>query len=146
MKVVSTIDQFNAYFHQATAHQMVAVGELSRAELSLYDSIRFDMYCVVLMDVDFGELVKAGTAIRYNAGTIFWIRPGQVISMNLNYTVKPQGWMLAFKKELLERTGLGRDFYMFDFFNHDVNDALALSPSERGIIINGFVNIQAELL
>ncbi|MCE2616525.1 MAG: helix-turn-helix domain-containing protein [Phocaeicola sp.] len=146
MKVVSTIDQFNAYFHQATAHQMVAVGELSRAELSLYDSIRFDMYCVVLMDVDFGELVKAWTAIRYNAGTIFWIRPGQVISMNLNYTVKPQGWMLAFKKELLERTGLGRDFYMFDFFNHDVNDALALSPSERGIIINGFVNIQAELL
>ena len=54
--------------------------------------------------------------------------------------------MVVFKPELLERTGLGRDFYMFDFFNHDVNEALTLSSSERGIILNSFANIQAELL
>ncbi|MCI2102058.1 MAG: helix-turn-helix transcriptional regulator [Prevotella sp.] len=140
------MDQFNAYFHQPTVHPMMAVGDLSRADLSLYDLLRFDMYCVVLMDADFGELVKAGSAIRYDAGTIFWLRPRQYIAMNLDYSVKPRGWMVVFKPELLERTGLGRDFYMFDFFNHDVNEALTLSSSERGIILNSFANIQAELL
>lgn len=144
--IVSTMDQFNAYFHQPTVHPMMAVGDLSRADLSLYDLLRFDMYCVVLMDADFGELVKAGTAIRYDAGTIFWLRPRQFVAMNLDYSVKPRGWMVVFKPELLERTGLGRDFYMFDFFNHDVNEALTLSSSERGIILNSFANIQAELL
>lgn len=144
--IVSTMDQFNTYFHQPTVHPMMAVGDLSRADLSLYDLLRFDMYCVVLMDADFGELVKAGTAIRYDAGTIFWLRPRQYVAMNLDYSVKPRGWMVVFKPELLERTGLGRDFYMFDFFNHDVNEALTLSSSERGIILNSFANIQAELL
>lgn len=144
--IVSTMDQFNAYFHQPTVHPMMAVGDLSRADLSLYDLLRFDMYCVVLMDADFGELVKAGAAIRYDAGTIFWLRPRQYVAMNLDYSVKPRGWMVVFKPELLERTGLGRDFYMFDFFNHDVNEALTLSSSERGIILNSFANIQAELL
>ncbi|HCN52938.1 MAG TPA: AraC family transcriptional regulator [Prevotella sp.] len=144
--IVSTMDQFNAYFHQPTVHPMMAVGDLSRADLCLFDPLRFDMYCVVLMDADFGELVKAGSAIRYDAGTIFWLRPRQYIAMNLDYSVKPRGWMVVFKPELLERTGLGRDFYMFDFFNHDVNEALTLSSSERGIILNSFANIQAELL
>lgn len=144
--IVSTMDQFNAYFHQPTVHPMMAVGDLSRADLCLFDPLRFDMYCVVLMNADFGELVKAGSAIRYDAGTIFWLRPRQYIAMNLDYSVKPRGWMVVFKPELLERTGLGRDFYMFDFFNHDVNEALTLSSSERGIILNSFANIQAELL
>jgi len=101
---------------------------------------------MVLMDADFGELVKSGAAVRYDAGTMFWLRPGQEVSMNLDYSVKPRGWMLLFKPELIMRTGLGRDFYMFDFFNHDVNDALTLTPSERGIILNCYANIQAELL
>ena len=143
---VSTTEEFNTYLQQPSVHPMVGVGDLSRADLSLFDLIRFDLYCVVLMDADFGELVKCGTAIRYGAGTIFWLRPGQSVAMNLDYSVKPRGWMLVFRPELLERTGLGRDFYMFDFFNHDVNEALTLSPSERGIILNGFSNIQAELL
>ena len=143
---VTTMEEFNAYFRQPTMHPLMAVGDLSRASLSLYEPLRFDMYGVVLMDSCFGELVKAGTAIRYDAGTIFWLRPGQHVAMNLDYSVKPRGWMLVFRPELIERSGLGRDFYMFDFFNHDVNEALTLSPAERGIIINSFSNIQAELL
>lgn len=144
-KVIVDIDEFNAFFHQSTLHPLMSVGNLSQADLSLFEPIDFNMYCVVLMDDNFGELVKCGTNIRYQAGTIFSVRPGQVISMNLDYTVKPKGWMLAFRPELLEKSGLGRDFYMFSFFSHDVNEALTLSQAERGIILNSFANICAEL-
>jgi len=145
MKKVKDIEEFNGFFHQPTVHPQIAVGDLNRADLSLFDPMDFDMYCIVLMDSEFGELVRNGKTLRYRSGTIFSIRPGQPVSMNLDYRIKPQGWMLAFRSELLEKSGLGRDFYMFNFFSADDLEALELSAAERGIILNGFANIYAEL-
>lgn len=145
MKKVQGIDEFNQFFHQPTVHPLVAVGELSRADLTLFEPLDFDMYCIVLMEVEFGELLHNGKTVYYQSGTIFSLRPGQVVSMNLDYTVKPRGWILAFRPELLEKSGLGRDFYMFSFFSQDVFEALELSQTERGIILNCFANIFAEL-
>lgn len=145
MRVIREITEFNDIFHQETAHPLVAVGDLSRADLSLFEPMDFGMYCVVLMDADFGLLVRNGRSVRYRAGTIFSLRPGQVVSMRLDYRVKPQGWMLAFRPELLEKSGLGRDFYMFNFFSSDDSDALELSSAERGVLLNCFANIYAEL-
>lgn len=42
-------------------------------------------------------------------------------------------------------TGLGRDFYMFNFFEYKVAEALELFDSERRVIINCFNNIYTEL-
>ncbi len=145
MRKVSGIDEFNAFFHQPTLHPLMSVGNLAQANLSLFQPLDFDMYCVVLMDTDFGELVIHERSIHYRAGTVFFLRPGQVVSMNLNYSVKPQGWMLAFRPELLEKSGLGRDFYMFRFFSRDVGEALELSEAERGVLLNCYSNIYAEL-
>ena len=144
-KVIHSIDEVNAFFRQPTTHPMVAVGDLSQADLSLFQPMDFGMYCVELMDENFGELVKGGKTMRYQAGTAFSIRPGQVVSMNLDYSTKPRGRMLAFSTELLEKCGLGRDFYMFNFFNSDVFEALELSDTERGVLLNCFANIQTEL-
>ena len=140
------IDAFNALFRQPTTHPMVAVGDLSQADLTLFAPTDFGMYCIVLMDEDFGELVLGDASVRYGAGTVFSLRPGQVVSMNLDFSTKPRGRMLAFRPELLEKCGLGRDFYMFSFFTTDVADALVLSPTERGVLLNCFANIQTELL
>lgn len=142
---VQDIDQFNAYFHQKTLHPHISVADLSEADLSLFEPTDFNMYCVVLMDTDFGELIRGGRCMRYKPGTVFTLRPGQVVSMNLDPTTKPKGWMLAFRTELLIKTGLGRDFYMFNYFNQDVIDALELSSAERHVLINCFANIFAEL-
>lgn len=139
------IDEFNAFFHQPTLHPLMSVGNLAQAQLTLFEPVDFDMYCVVLMDINFGDLVLGNRIMNYGAGTVFTLRPGQVVSMNLNYAVKPQGWMLAFRPELLEKSGLGRDFHMFSFLQHDVAQALELSAMERGAILNSFANLYAEL-
>ena len=55
------------------------------------------------------------------------------------------GWILAFKPELLEKTGLGRDFYMFTYFNSDYDMAISLNPIEFRVIRNCFANLYAEL-
>ena len=142
---IKNIEEFNSFFHQATTHPMVAVGDLSHASTSLFEPIDFDMYCVVLMDDSFGELWLDDRQFNYSPGTVFTMCPGQVVRMNLDYARKPQGWMLAFRPELLEKSGLGRDFYMFNFFGRDVTDALVLSDAERGILLNSYTNIYAEL-
>lgn len=54
---VENIEQFNHYFHQPTYHPQVSVARLQDADLSLFEPTDFCMYCVVLMEVDFGELV-----------------------------------------------------------------------------------------
>lgn len=142
---IENIDHFNRYFHQPTYHPLVSVADLSMADLSLFDPIDFGMYCVVLMEVDFGELLLRGSKMRYRGGTIFTMKPGDVVSMNLDPNVHPRGKMLAFRPELLNGTGLGRDFYMFNFFEYEVADALELYESERHVAINSFNNINAEL-
>lgn len=144
-RLVSGIDEFNTYFRQATDHPLIGVGELSRADLSIFGPTDFGMYCVVLMDDAFGTLHKGGRTISYKANTLFSLRPGEEVWMDLDHTVHPAGWMLAFRPELLEKTGLGRDFYMFNFFSSDVDEAMELTPVERGIIINCFSNLVAEL-
>jgi AraC-like DNA-binding protein len=145
IKAVTDIDTFNAFFRQPTTHPLVSVGDLSKASPLLFDTTEFSMYCVVLMDANFGRLTKNGKPLSYDAGTIFTMKPGQSVGMELDYSVRPCGWMLAFCPELLVKTGLGRDFYMFNFFSHDASEALTLSPTERGIIMNCFANLFAEL-
>lgn len=142
---VENIDQFNRYFHQPTYHPLVSVGNLANADLSLFEPTDFGMYCVVLMDVDFGELVLNGSCMRYRSGTMFTMKAGDVVSMNLDHRVRPHGIMLAFRPELLKGTGLGRDFYMFNFFDYHVVEALELYDTELRATINCFNNITTEL-
>jgi len=142
---VENIDQFNRYFHQLTHHPHVSVGNLADADMTLFDETDFGMYCVVLMDVNFGELLLRGSCLSYRSGTIFTMKPGDVVSMHLAADVKPRGWMLAFRPELINGTGLGRDFYMFNFFDYEVAEALELNDTERRVAINCFNNINSEL-
>lgn len=142
---IETIDQFNRFFGQPTLHQHVSVADLSRADLSLFAPTDLGMYCVVMLDAAFGELHLRNSSIRYGTGTVFTMKPGDIVSMDLDPSARPKGWMLAFRPELIANTGLGRDFYMFNFFDYEVSEALELKETERRVMMNCFANINAEL-
>ena len=145
MRILNCITDFNHYFSAQTLHSQVAVAELFRADFSLFDTKVYDMYALIMIDGVFGELIRDGKPLPYTKGSLVTIRPGQSIEMKMDYTTKPQGWMLAFKPELLEKTGLGRDFYMFSYFNSDYSEAIRLTDMEYGVIKNCFANLYAEL-
>lgn len=145
MRILNCITDFNHYFSAQTLHPQVAVAELFRADFSLFDRKVYDMYALIMIDGVFGELIRDGKPLPYTKGSLVTIRPGQSIEMKMDYTTKPQGWMLAFKPELLEKTGLGRDFYMFSYFNSDYSEAIRLTDMEYGVIKNCFANLYAEL-
>ena len=142
---ISTITELNALLRQPTMHPLVTVGDLSQADLTLFCSSSFGMYCVLLLDERFGELRKCGRAVRYTAGSIFYLAPGQDMEIRLDFQNHPRGKILAFQPELLEKSGLGRDFYMFNFFQKDIDEAFDLTETEHGILLNCYANLIAEL-
>ncbi len=145
MNSLRHIDDFNCFFSTPTLHPQVSVVKLLRANSAIYESKQYDMYGLILVEEMFGELYRDNKPISYSEGSLVTIRPGQSIDIRLDYGTKPQGWMLVFKQDLLEKTGLGRDFYMFSYFHSDYSDAIALSDMEHKIIRNCFVNLYAEL-
>lgn len=142
---IETIDQFNRFFGQPALHPHVSIMDLSRAEASLFAPSELGMYCVVMLDAPFGEIRLRNSSIRYGTGTIITIKPGDTISIDLDPATRPKGWVLAFHPELIANTGLGRDFYMFNFFDFEVSEALELRETERRVMMNCFANINAEL-
>ena len=145
IRILQNIDEFNSFFHQETCHPLVGVGDLSQADLTLFEPLDFGAYCVVLMDSEFGVLRKGDCEVQYGPGTMFTAKPGQTLSVRLTDGVKPRGKMLVVRPEMIENTGLGRDWYMFNFFDFQVFEALELNFDERRIILNCFSNIDAEL-
>lgn len=145
MYTLSEIDDFNSFFSAPTLHPQVSVADLSCADISLYNARIYNMYALILLEDNFGDLFRDNTIVPYTKNSLITIKPGQSIEMRMNYQAAPKGWILAFKPELLERTGLGRDFYMFSYFNSVYSEAISLAEMEFIVIKNCFANLYAEL-
>ena len=104
--VVNNLDRFNAFFGQPTLHPMVGIGDLSKADKSIFAPTDFNSYCVILMNSDCGEMVKSGRTIQYKQGTMVTVRPGDVISMELAPDARPAGMILLFRPEMIENTAM----------------------------------------
>ena len=146
MYTLSEIDDFNRFFSTPTLHPQVSVADLFCADVSLYNAKIYNMYALILIEEKFGELIKDNTVLPYTKDSLITLRPGQSIEMRMDFQATPKGWILAFKPELLEKTGLGRDFYMFSYFNSDYPEAISLTEMEFGVIKNCFANLYAELI
>lgn len=145
MTSINHIDDFNHFFAAQTLHPQVSVVELSHADESMYEAKVYDMYALMLIEELQGELHRDGKPMSHSRGSLVTIRPGQSLEIRMENGAKPQGWMLAFRQDLLEKTGLGRDFYMFSYFHSDYPEAIALTEVEHGVIRNCFANLCAEL-
>ena len=69
------IDLFNSYFGQSSPHPLIGVGDLARADASIFTPTDFGMYCVVLMDVNFGQLTKDGNESHISLEHFFHYDP-----------------------------------------------------------------------
>lgn len=139
------IEDFNRLFSARTLHPQVSVVELSRADATMYEAKVYDMYALIMIEEMEGALLRDGRPMSVSRGSLVTIRPGQTLEIRPGQELQPQGWMLAFKQDLLEKTGLGRDFYMFSYFHSDYPEAIALTDMEHRVIRNCFANLDAEL-
>lgn len=144
--VFESISQFNKLFGIETLHPLISICDASRVNpVVIEGSHCYNFYSIFLKDVNCGDLKYGRNYYDYQEGTLVFMAPMQVMSVENQKTEKPQGWVLMFHPDLLRGTSLGQHMKKYTFFSYEVNEALHLSEQEREIVINCFHNIENEL-
>jgi AraC-like DNA-binding protein len=148
---IDNINDYNAANHHKTRHPLVSVIDFSKARPRNWgdaDTIKFQygLYCIFLKDAKCGDLKYGCHYYDYQAGTLVFFAPGQVMEVaNPHVTYQPMGYGLIFHPDLIKGTTLGKIFHDYHFFSYKTNEALHISEDERQIVLDCFSKIAMEL-
>jgi AraC-like DNA-binding protein len=109
-------------------------------------SLVFDFYSISLKRNFNGKIKYGQQEYDFDEGVLFFLSPGQVISIELNQDeeIKQSGWMLLFHPDFLWNTNLARTIRRYEFFDYAVNEALFLSEKEEAMVIGIMQQIEQE--
>ena len=141
-----TVNDYNVFNQKETLNPLVSVIDLSKAAPRHASNMYFGIYTVFLKDVKCGDLRYGRHTYDYQEGTLVFIGPGQVVSVdNTGEKYQPKGHALVFHPDLIHGTALGRHIQDYSFFSYQSNEALHLSERERKIVLDCFSKIEYEL-
>src|SRR6266542_868685 len=80
----------------------------------------------------------------FDEGTMFFISPGQVYSIQANTALTHSGWLLLIHPDFFWNTSLTSSIKQYEYFSYSVNEALYLSEKEEVIITSVLRNIEQE--
>jgi AraC-like DNA-binding protein len=119
---------------------------MSKADPRKASNMYFGIYTVFLKEVKCGDLRYGKHTYDYQEGTLVFIAPGQVISVDSTEEIyQPKGYALVFHPDLIHGTSLGKHIQDYTFFGYQSNEALHLSERERKIVLDCFSKIEYEL-
>ncbi len=148
---IKNISEYNTDNNQKTLHPLVTVINFSKAGLRDWGAVtsiqfQYGLYCIYLKDVKCGDMKYGRHTYDYQAGTLAFFAPGQVMEMQKPAEpYQPMGYGLIFHPDLLLGTALGKRMDEFKFFDYETHEALHLSEDERNMILASFKKIQFEL-
>lgn len=148
IKTFNTIDEYNKLMGVETSHPLVSVIDLSKTcrKGKYPEGHIFGYYTVFLKDVKCGDLKYGRNYYDYQEGTLVFLAPNQVVTIENKQPHQPKGWVLIFHPDLLRGTSLAHSMKEYTFFSYEVFEALHLSEQERAVILECFHNIQSELM
>lgn len=140
------ISDYNAFNNTETRHPLVSVIDLSKANPRQASNMYFGFYTVFLKDVKCGDLRYGRHTYDYQEGTLVFIAPGQVVSVDKSGELyQPKGYAVVFHPDLIHGTALGRHIQDYSFFGYQSYEALHLSERERKIVLECISKIDYEL-
>lgn len=141
-----TIAQYNAYNSHETLHPLVTVIDYHKAAPRKLKKTYFGFYMILLKDVNCGDLKYGKNTYDYQEGTLVFIAPGQVLSVETpDELYQPKGHGVIFHPDLVKGTSLGRHIDDYTFFSYDMSEALHISERERQLVLDCFLKIKYEL-
>ena len=146
MRRFETVNDYNVFNNYETLHPLVSVIDMSKASPRRASNMYFGFYTVFLKEVKCGDLRYGKKNYDYQEGTLVFIAPGQVITVDSSGEVyQPKGHALVFHPDLIHGTALGRHIQDYTFFGYQSNEALHLSEREKKIVLDCFSKIEYEL-
>lgn len=146
---IKTVDKYNKLVDVKTPHPLVNVIDFStvkpkdKSEVS--GTFTFGFYTVSIKYGKNCDLKYGRNYYDYQEGTLVFMAPGQVMSVEAKEEFKPEGFTLVFHPDLIRGTSLGQHIKDYSFFSYDVHEALHLSEKELVIVLECFKKIEFEL-
>lgn len=141
-----TIAEYADYLGFPILNPLVTVIDLAEMPIDKIGKKRFGFYCVLLKDHYNGKLSYGRGQYEYQAGTMIFTSPGQIIGIDIEgENNHSKGYFLMFHPDFLYDTSLMQRMKNYFFFAYDVNEALQMSETEKKIVQNLFVCIKEEL-
>ncbi|NOW96016.1 hypothetical protein [Mucilaginibacter sp. SG564] len=128
------------------AHPLVAVIDRSEFKRNFQSksAVSFGFYFVSLKEDKHCHFQYGRNKYDYQAGTLVFTAPGQIINMSGEKEYNPKGLALLFHPDLLIGSPLKYTLKIYSFFEYDVYEALHLSPEEKQLAHECFRNINKE--
>ena len=148
---INDISQYNSDSNTKTLNPLVTVIDFSNASMRDWGNVstvkfQYGLYCIYLKDVKCGDMKYGRHYYDYQAGTLAFFAPGQVMTMEKpTEPYQPMGHGLVFHSDILLGTSLGKNIRNYKFFDYESNEALHLSDDERKLILDCFSKIEFEL-
>ena len=92
-----------------------------------------------------GKLKYGKNQYDFDEGTMSFIAPNQIISIDSEADRNNDGWSLLFHSDLIRQYPLGKIIKNYGFFSYTVNEALHLSDKEEKTVEAVVQNIQKEI-
>jgi AraC family transcriptional activator of pobA len=108
--------------------------------------IVFNFYVIAIKRVLNAKMKYGQQDYDFDAGTMSFSAPGQVISVKMaeGEKLEQSGWVLLIHPDFLWNTPLAKNIKQYDFFDYSVNEGLFLSDKEEAIIAGIIQIIQQE--
>ncbi|AZA49480.1 AraC family transcriptional regulator [Chryseobacterium carnipullorum] len=104
-----------------------------------------DFYNISIKRSFKGKLKYGKNNYDFDDGTMSFIAPNQILSVDNDQDRNMDGWSLLFHPDLIRQYPLGKAIKSYGFFSYTVNEALHLSDEEEKTIEIIIQNIQKEI-
>ena len=107
-RVYKTIEEYNKSIGVETLHPLISLVDFSKITYTedIPSAHSFGFYSVFLKDVKCGDLKYGRNYYDYQEGTLVFLAPNQIFTVENRLPHQPQGWALMFHPDLLRGTSL----------------------------------------
>ena len=110
-----------------------------------HQKLLLDFYNISIKRSFKGKLKYGKNVYDFDDGTMSFIAPNQIISVDNKEERNIDGWSLLFHPDLIRQYPLGKAIKNYGYFSYTVNEALHLSDEEDKTIEIIIQNIQREI-
>jgi AraC-like DNA-binding protein len=145
--LIPSVTEFNKGKEIETRHPLISVFKQEDSKPITPNHYQTGLYLIFLKDSPCAELIYGRKTYDYQEGTLVFMEPGQHFGLEYQNLppVKPNGWGIAFHKDLLKGTALAQKIKEYHFFSYAVHEALHISQKERATVLEMIQTLYLEL-
>ena len=149
IKKINSVKELHAFMGlPSSLNPLITIIDHSQTQNSIQSSeqkLLLDFYNISIKRSFKGKLKYGKNHYDFDDGTMSFIAPNQIISIDREEDRNSDGWSLLFHPDLIRQYPLGKIIKNYGFFSYSINEALHLSDEEEKTIESIVQNIQKEI-